>query len=349
MRRPAPIADWKHSMTLRSAVGILFGLLIIAVLSSLGIVASAQIKLWRIGWLDPGPPPEPGRPDDDLETFRKALSELGYVEHRNYVIESRFADTDWDRLPMLAKDLVDRGVDVIVTIGTPTVAAKAATTTIPIVMAGSEYPVEGGLVASLARPGGNVTGVTHSPGPEFAGKCLQLLKEAAPNIANVAVLWDSGALNQGISLDAQQAVARNLQLTLLPIDVKDVKSAEDFGSILFKIGEEHADALFIFPNFVNDKHAQAIVDFATARRLPSMFQTHSIVRKGGLISYYTDWNSLRRRAATYVDKILKGARPADLPVEQPSKLRLVINLKTANALGLTIPLSIMVRADEVIE
>ena len=314
------------------------------------LAASAQIKLWRIGWLDPGPPPEPGRPDDDLETFRKALSELGYVEHRNYVIESHFADTDWDRLPMLAKDLVDRGVDVIVTIGTPTdAAAKAATTTIPIVMAGSEYPIEDGLVASLARPGGNVTGVTHSPGPEFAGKCLQLLKEAASSIANVAVLWDSGALNQGISLDAQQAIARNLQLALLPIDVTGVKSADDFRSILFKIGEEHVDALFIFPSVVNEKHSQAIVDFATARRLPSMFQTHSIVRNGGLLSYYTDWNSLRRRAATYVDKILKGARPADLPVEQPSKLKLVINLKTAKVLGITIPPSIMVRADEVIE
>ena len=153
------------------------------------LAASAQIKLWRIGWLDPGPPPEPGRPDDDLESFRKALSELGYVEHRNYVIESRFADTDWDHLPMLAKELVDRSVDVIVTIGTPPVAAaKTATTTITIVMAGSEYPVERGYVASLARPVGNVTGVTHTPGPEFGGKCLQLLKEATPSVASVAVL-----------------------------------------------------------------------------------------------------------------------------------------------------------------
>jgi putative ABC transport system substrate-binding protein len=193
------------------------------------LAASAQIKLWRIGWLDPSSPS-----DEDLEPFRKALSELGYVEHRNYVIESRFADTDWDRLPMLAKDLVDRGVDVIVTIRTPTVAAaKAATTTIPIVMAGSADPVEHGLVASLASPGGNVTGVTHSPGPEFAGKCLQPLKEVAPNISRVAVLWDSGALHEGISLDAQRGVACDIQLSLLPNDVKGVKSAEDFGSILF--------------------------------------------------------------------------------------------------------------------
>jgi putative ABC transport system substrate-binding protein len=291
------------------------------------LAASAQIKLWRIGWLDPNPPPETGRPYANLDTFRNALSELGYVEHQNYVIESRFAETDWDRLPRLAKELVDRGVDVIVTIGTPPVAAaKAATTTIPIVMAGSADPVEGGLIASLARPGGNVTGVTHSPGPEFAGKCLQLLKEAASSIAHIAVLWDSGALHEGISLDAQQIVAHNLQLTLLPIDVKGVKNAEDFGSVLSTIDKERADALFIFPNFVNGKYAQAIVDFATARRLPSMFQEDWIVKKGGLLSYYTDWNSLRRRAATYVDKILKGANPADLPVEQPSKFKLVINL-----------------------
>ena len=310
------------------------------------LAASAQIKLWRIGWLDPSSPS-----NDDLEPFHKGLSELGYVEHRNYVIESRFADNNWDRLPMLAKDLVDRGVDVIVTIGTPTVAAaKAATTTIPIVMAGSNDPVEAGLVASLAHPGGNVTGVTHNPGPEFAGKCLQLLEEAASSIAHVAVLSDSGVLNRGMSLDAQQAVARKLQLTLLPIDVKGVKSADDFRSILFKIGEEHADALFIFPDFVNDKHALAILDFATARRLPSMFQELWPVKKGGgLLSYYTDWDSLRRRAATYVDKILKGARPADLPVELPSKFKMVINLKTAKTLGLTVPQILLAGAEQVIE
>jgi putative ABC transport system substrate-binding protein len=294
--------------------------------------------------------PEPGQPYETLDAFRNALSELGYVEHRNYIIESRFADTDWDRLPRLAKELVDRGVDVIVTIGTPPVAAaKAATTTIPIVLAGSADPVEHGLVASLASPGGNVTGVTHSPGPEFAGKCLELLKEAAPSISRVAVLWDSGGLHEGISLDAQQAVARDLHLMLLPNDVKGVKSAEDFGSILSTIGQEHADALFIFPNFVNDKHGHAIVDFATEHRLPSMFQDDWIVKKGALLSYYTDWLNLRRRAATYVDKILKGASPADLPVEQPTKFELVINLKTAKTLGLTIPPSIMVRATEVIE
>jgi putative tryptophan/tyrosine transport system substrate-binding protein len=252
------------------------------------LAASAQIKLWRIGWLDPSSPPEPGRPYADLDTFRKTLGELGYVEDRNYTIETRFADTDWDRLPRLAKELVDRDVDVIVTIGTPPVAAaKTATATISIVMAGSADPVEHGLVASLARPGGNVTGVTHSPGPEFAGKCLQLLKEVAPNISRVAVLWDSGGLHEGISLDAQRGVARDIQLMLLPNDVKGVRTAEEFGSILTAIGEERVDGLFVFPNFVNDKYGQAILDFVKAHRLPSMFQEDENVEKGGLLSYYT--------------------------------------------------------------
>jgi len=337
-------------MTFRSVVASVFGLVSIALSSSFALGAPAQEKVWRIGWLDPSPPPMPGKPSTNLETFRKALSELGYVENRNYVIEGRFADTDWDRLPRLAKELVDSGADIIVTIGTPPVeAAKNATSTIPIVMAGSGDPVEHGLVASLARPGGNVTGVTHSPGAEFSGKGLQLLKEVAPNISRVAVLWDSGGLHEGLSLEAQRTVARDMQIALLPHDVKGVKSADEFGSILSKTREEGADALFIFPNFVSSKYGQAILDFVSAHRLPSMFQDDGFVEKGGLLYHYTDWLSLRRRAATYVDKILKGVRPADLPVEEPSKFQLIINRKTATALGLTIPPSILTRADEVIE
>ena len=337
-------------MTFKSVVGSVFGLVFIALSSSFPPGAQGQERLWRIGWLDPNPPPLPGKPSSNLGTFRKALSELGYVENRNYVIEGRFADADWDRLPRLAKELVDGGVDIIVTIGTPPVAAaKNATSAIPIVMAGSADPVEHGLVASLAHPGGNVTGVTHSPGPQFAGKGLQLFKEVAPNISRVAVLWDSGGLHEGLSLEAQRVVARDMQIALLPYDVKGVKSADEFGSILSAISEQRADALFAFPNFVNGKYGQTILDFVTAHRLPSMFQDDWFAEKGGLLSYYTDWLSLRRRAATYVDKILKGVRPADLPVEEPSKFRLIINRKTATALGLTIPPSILARADEVIE
>ena len=236
------------------------------------------------------------------------------------------------------------------TIGTPAVApAKNATSTIPIVMAGSADPVELGLVASLAHPGGNVTGVTHNPGPEFAGKCLELLKEVAPNISHVAVLWDSRAIVEGRWLDVQRAVARDMQIALLPHDLRGVRSAEDFGSILSAISEERADALFAFTDFVNDKYKQALLDFVTAHRLPSMFQDNYFVKDGGLLYYYADWDSLRRRAAIYVDKILKGTKPADLPVEQPTKFELWVNLKTATALGLTIPRSILTRADKVIE
>lgn len=337
-------------MTFRSIVGIVFGLVIIGFSSSFAPGALAGEKLWRIGWLDPSPTPTPAKPSCCLPIFRKALSELGYVEGRNYVIESRFADTDFDRLPRLAKELVHSDVDIIVTIGTPAVApAKNATSTIPIVMAGSADPVELGLVASLAHPGGNVTGVTHNPGPEFAGKGLELLKEVAPNISHVAVLWDSRAIVEGRWLDVQRAVARDMQIALLPHDLRGVRSAEDFGSILSAISEERADALFAFTDFVNDKYKQALLDFVAAHRLPSMFQDAYFVEGGGLLDYYTDWDSLRRRAAIYVDKILKGAKPADLPVEQPSKFQLIINLKTAKALGLTIPQSILARADKVIE
>ena len=312
--------------------------------------ALAGEKIWRIGWLDPNPQPRSGGPYANLDAFRGALGELGYVEGRNYVIEGRFADTDNSQLPALAKELVDRGADIIVAIGTPTVvAAKNATSTIPIVMAGSADPIEHGLVANLAHPGGNVTGVTHSPGPNFSGKGLEIVKEAAPNASHVAVLWDSTAVHEGLALEAQRAVAGQLHLTLFAHDVKDAKSADDFDPIFAAIRQEGADALFVFPNFINGKYGRKITEFALENRLPSMYQETWYVESGGLLSYYTDWLNLRRRAAIYVDKILKGAKPADLPVEEPTKFELVVNLKTAKALGLTIPQSILSRADKVIE
>jgi putative ABC transport system substrate-binding protein len=312
--------------------------------------ALAQERTWRIGWLSPGGAPAVGAPDADLDAFRKALAEQGYVEGRNYIVESRYADADNSRLPALAQQLVARGVDIIVTIGTPTVeASKSVTSTIPIVMAGSADPVEHGLVASLRHPGGNITGVTHSPGPEFAGKCVELLKEAAPDIARVGILWDSSTLHEGLSLDTQRTVAAKLGLTLLPHDVKDVRSADEFASVLSAIKNEGADSLFVFPNFVNEKYARAITTFASENRLPAMYQDTLYTDIGGLISYYTNWLGLRRRAAVYVGKIIKGAKPADLPVEEPTTFELVVNLKAAKALGLAIPQSILTRADEVIE
>jgi putative tryptophan/tyrosine transport system substrate-binding protein len=216
-------------------------------------------------------------------------------------------------------------------------------------MAGSGNPVENGLVASLGHPGGNITGVTPSPGPEFAGKGLEFLKEVAPNISRVAILWDSSTVHETFALDAQRAVAPKLGLTLLPHDVKDVRSGDDLAATFSEITKEGGDALFVYPNFVNGKYASRITRFASASRLPAMYQDTYYIDNGGLISYYTNWLSLRRRAAFYVDKIIKGAKPADLPIEEPTTFQLVFNLKAAKALGLSIPPSILTRADQVIE
>ena len=285
----------------------------------------------------------------NLKQFQRGLGELGYKEGRNYIIDARFADTDQSRLPALAKELADRRVDVIVTIGTPTVrAAKKATATIPIIMAGSTDPVENGFASSLAHPGGNVTGLTHNPGPDFAGKALQLLKETAPHISRVAILV---ALGGGVSraVEVQRAIAGDLKLTLLVHDVTDAKSAGDFDAILSKIVEERADALFAFPEFTVGKHKDALLDFVSTNKLPSMFQEARYVEEGGLMSYYTDFAELRRQAARYVDKIFKGAKPADLPVEQPSRFELVVNLKMAKVLNLTVPPSILALADKILD
>jgi putative ABC transport system substrate-binding protein len=306
----------------------------------------AKDKLWLIGWLSLQPPTS----TVDIAAFRQGLAELGYNEGRDYVIDEKYADTDASRLPALARELVDRGVDVIVTIGTPPVAAaRAATTTIPVVMAGGNYPVELGLVASLAHPGGNVTGVTISTDPAFSGKGLELLKEAVPSISRVAILWDSSNTPERLSLDAQQAVASNLRLKLLLHDENGLNSARELDAILSEIIEERADSVFVHPGFINSKYKKQIIDFTLTNRLPSLGQFGRYAEDGGLLYYYADWLALRRRAATYVDKIFKGAKPADLPVEQPTKFELVINLKTAQVLGLTVPHSLLQRADEVIE
>ena len=304
----------------------------------------------RIGWLDAGTTPTAAAPSGALTAFGQRLKELGWIEGRNVVIETRFADTYWDRLPGLAQDLVARGVDVIVTIGTATVMyAKKATTTIPIVMAGAGEPLELGLVPSLSHPGGNVTGVAHNPGPEFAGKSLELLKDAAPKISRVAVLWDSAALHEDPSLEGQRAAARVLGLSLLIHDLAEAHSEAAFTAILSAVKAGGAQAMFVYPNFIAAKHARLILSFLSTHRMPSMFQNTQYAEQGALFSYYANWVSLRRRTAEYVDKILKGAKPGDLPVEEPTKFELVINLKTARALGLTIPQAILVRADRIID
>ena len=300
-------------------IGLAVVLTLSLTLAPLSSEAQQAGKMYRIGYLDAGDASRGvSRP------FLGALKDLGYVEGRNIIIEGRFANSKMDQLPRLAKELVGAGVDIIVTIGTPTVqAAKEATTAIPIVMAGSADPVEHKLVASLARPGGNITGVTHSPGPEISGKGLQLLKEAVPSVSRVAILWDSSALHEGLSVDAQRTVARAIDVRVLPMDVKTL---DKLTTALATALREQANGLFVYPNFINGKHEKLILEFAATNRVPTMFQTPNPVAAGGLMSYYSNWTLIRQRAAAYVDKILKGAQPADLPVEQPSKFELVINL-----------------------
>ncbi len=296
-------------------------------------------KVYRIGYLTAGEGVE--------QAFREAMQQLGYIEGKNIVIEGRFAERKLERLPDLAAELVRLKVDVIVTITTPAAqAAKNATATIPVVMAGSAAPVELGLVASLARPGGNVTGVTNNPGSGFGGKLLQLLKEAAPAIRRVAMIHNLSIPPEARAWAEIQDAARTLSLTLLS---KDVRASDDFDGAFTAIAQEHADGLIVQPNSLNGAHTKGIMDFATKNRLPTMFGDGNAVKAGGLMSYWTNWADLRRRAAIYVDKILKGAKPGDLPVEQPTNFELVINLKTAKALGITIPQSVLIRADQVIQ
>jgi len=312
--------------------------------------AVAREGAWRIGWLDPNMTATASAPSGALADFEGRLKELGYVPGRDYVMETRFSDTYWDKLPDMARDLVARHCDVIVTIGTRTVLiAKEATTTIPIVMGGAGEPLELKLVPSLARPGGNVTGVAHNPGPEFAGKSLELLKDASPTISRVAILWDSGALHEDPSLEGQREAAKALGLTLLIHDIVDAHTGEAFDKLLAAVAAEKPDAIFVYPNFISAKHVGKILAFAAEHRLPSMFQNADYIQKGALFSHYADWHVLRRRTADYVDKILKGAAPGELPVEQPQSFGLVINLKTARELGITIPQSTLARAARVIE
>jgi putative ABC transport system substrate-binding protein len=333
-------------------LGWLGGLVILTLaLLAAPLAAEAQPagKGFRVGVLIHGVPRDWS---DSVAALRERLRELGYVEGANVAFEMRWSEGKRDELPQLATDLVHARVDLIVTMTTPAaLAATKATSMIPIVMCGVAQPVELGLVQSLAHPGGNATGNTNNPGPEFAVKQLQLLKEAAPKISRVAVLHQVVNLGansrdaEAIALAAMGSAAPAIGVTLIPIKVS--------GTTAFPVGEltqARPDAVFVFPNIENTTiHSDAIRTFTTANRLPTLHGEKDAVRNGGLLSYSTDWLELRRRGAVYVDKILKGAKPADLPVEQPTKFELVVNLKTAKALGLTIPPSVLARADEVIQ
>jgi len=280
-----------------------------------------------------------------IEAFRQGLRELGYVEGKNIVIEWRSAEEKLDRLPALAAELVRLKVNVIVTGGpTATRPAKEATSTIPIVMAQDSDPVGNGFVASLARPGGNITGLS-TLAPELSGKRLELLKEIVPRLSRVAVLWASTNPGNAQTLREMKRAAGAFKVKLQYLDVLDPQGIE---TAFRAAGKERADAVLVLSSPVLASQRTQIADHAVKSRLPAISFRSDFVEDGGLMSYGVSVTDLDRRAAVYVDKILKGRTPADLPVEQPMKFEFIINLKSAKQIGLTIPPNVLVRADKVI-
>ena len=298
-------------------------------------------KVPRIGYLDTG-----SRSSAVFEAFQQGLRDLGYIEGQNITIERRSTEGMAERLPNLAAELVQLKVDIIVVGGSPaTQAAKNATKTIPIVMTNVTDPVGIGLIASLAHPSGNVTGLSNV-GSDLGGKQLELLKEAFPTVSHVAVLWDSANPGNALWLGQMKVAAEGLRITLQPVDVHGPRDIEP---ALSAIRKEHASGLGALRTSVTNNYRTRIVDFAAKSRLPAMYPDREFVEVGGLMSYGPNFRDLYRRAATYVDKILKGAKPANLPVEQPTKFELAINLKTATQIGLNIPPNVLARADRVIK
>jgi putative ABC transport system substrate-binding protein len=325
----------------RAFIGSLAGGLLTAPLAAQGQQAG---KVYRIGVLVGG-----SRPDSVQvrEAFRQGLLDLGYVEGRNVIIEYRFADGRLDRFPQFATELVRVKVDVIFAPGTAAAqASMKSTATIPIVIATAGNPVGDRLIGSLARPGGNVTGLTMLAGPELGGKYLELLKESAPSVSRVAVLWNPLTPPETGLLKEAETAARVLGLEVQPVSMR---RPEEIEGAFTAMSRARADGLIVMPDALFLHLRVRIADLAGKARLPAMYGFRENVEAGGLMSYGASLPDLFRRAAGYVVRILKGAKPADLPIEQPTKFELVINLKTAKALGLTIPQSVLLRADEVIQ
>jgi putative tryptophan/tyrosine transport system substrate-binding protein len=305
-------------------------------------------KIARIGYLVIGSLESP-EARKSFDAFREGLYELGYIEGQNIVIEYRAADGKIDRLPALATELSRLKLDLIVAGATPAgLAAQQAFTTTPIVVAAMGDPVRDGLVASLARPGGNITGTTFL-GPELVPKRLALLKEALPKIFRVAVLWHPGAFGERTMRDMLNEISDAAGTLGMQLQLVEVRQPNELDQAFSRMARERAEALFQFPSTMLFSERRRIVELAAIHRLPSMFNEREFVQLGGLISYGVSIADLGRRSVTYVDKILKGAKPSDLPVEQPTKFELVVNLKTAKALGVEIPATVLTRADEVIE
>jgi putative ABC transport system substrate-binding protein len=321
------------------------GLSVIAfVLVVTGTVAQAQpAKVFRIGFLSPFTSSAAAHWH---EAFRQGLRDHGWLEGKNISIEYRYAEGRNDRLPDLVADLIRLNVDlIVVSVATDALVAKKATRTIPIVMASAGDPVASGLVESLAHPGGNITGLSQIA-PELAGKRLELLKEVVPKLSRVAVLWRPEGASSPLAWEESQAPARALGLQLHSMVVR---SSNDFDKAFQEATTARAGALAVMPDPLFAGNLKRLADLAAKSRLPSIFHLREFVDFGGLMTYGPDRSDMFRRAATYVDKILKGSKPADLPVEQPTKFELVINLKTAKQIGLTIPPNVLARADKVIK
>ena len=312
----------------------------------LGASAQQTAKVPRIGYLAANLATAPQL----TEAFRQGLHDLGYLEDRNVVIEYRDAEGKLERLPALATELVALKVDVIVTAAGTRAAlvARQATRALPIVFIAVGDPVTSGLVTSLARPGGNVTGLSLLF-PELVGKCLEYLKQAVPGVSRVTVLWEPSAVAERTEKDILKAAEVAARALGVRPQFIEARGPADIDRAFSEMARAHAGALTVLSTPMFARERRRLVDLAAKNRLPTMFSFREYVDAGGLMSYGPKLADLVRRAATYVDKILKGAKPADLPVEQPTKFELVINLKTAKSLGLAVPPSLLARADEVIE
>jgi putative ABC transport system substrate-binding protein len=321
--------------------------LVCALLLALGVPADAQqsSKIPRIGYVRVVGVPSIAGPN--VEAFREGLKDLGYVEGKNILIDFRYADGKRDRVPSVVSELVQSKIDLLISGDSGTIhAAKQATRTIPIVMVINQDPVATGLVDSLARPGGNITGISRLT-RELSGKRLELLTEIVPGIARVGILLDVTAEAPKISFKEYQAAARALKIQLQSLEVRGPDP--NLGGAFQSAAKERAGALITIGNSLLNRHRKQIVDYAIKHRLPAMYESSQWIEPGGLISYSSNDVESYRRAAWIVDRILKGAKPADIPVEQPTKFELVINLKTAKQIGLMIPQSVLFRADKVIK
>ena len=323
--------------------GIIRLIVITMTLLGLGVVATAQQpkKVFRIGLLSGGGSPPAGSPT----ALDLGLRKLGYVEGQNIAIEARYSNGQIGRLSELAADLVRQPLDVIVAQSYPAaIAAKQATTTIPIVITGAGDPVATGLVASFARPGGNITGVSAFE-EELSGKRLELLKEAFPKLTRVALLWNAADFGMTLKYRELERAAQGLRVT---VQASAIREPKDFEGVFSEMLRKRPDALFVITDPLTQLNRKHVVELAAKHRLPAMYENAPYVEDGGLMAYGPSQAETLERALHHVDKILKGTSPSDLPIEQPTKFEFIVNLKTANQLGLTIPPNVLARADRVI-